>query len=297
VSKPRDSTEPTEANRSAAGEETRGVTVAVQKGGVGKTSIAINLAERLAARGQAVLLVDLDHQGSATEGVGQGSAYTADTHLGNVIDPDDSTEPGTVVRAADGDTAFDLVPSNADLHETAARLQNADDGETRLFRTVVTPLADQYDWIVFDTPPALGPMTTAALVATRRVIVPLQLSEPSADALVRTVTHGIFPLNERLNDRIELLALVPNRVKGDNEEARVLEEIEDSSFGEYLPPFARTDRIDDPDSPGPGIRERVAIRRAYREGVPLATYDADVDMLERFDELATVVERAWVGGR
>jgi chromosome partitioning protein len=269
------------------------VTVTVQKGGVGKTSIAINLAERLAARGYEVLLVDVDHQGSATEGVGQGDAYTDDTHLGNVIDHEDPTEPDTLVRSAAGETEFEVLPANAELHQTAAELQTADDGEARLYRTVVTPLAAQYDWMIFDTPPTLGPLSTAAMVATRRILVPLQLSEPSADALVRTVTHGIFPLNERLNDSIELLALVPNRVKGDNEERRVLEEIEDSSFGVYLPPFARSEEFDVDDSPGPGIRERVAIRRSYREGVPLATYDHDSDMVDRFDALASVVEMNW----
>jgi chromosome partitioning protein len=297
VSKPQESTDPADTSQQTVGATTRGVTVTVQKGGVGKTSIAINLAERLAARGYEVLLVDVDHQGSATEGVGQGDAYTDDTHLGHVVDPDDPTEPDALVRPAGGETAFRVLPANAELHETAAALQTAEDGEARLYRTVVTPLADQYDWLVFDTPPTLGPLSTAAMVATRRILVPLQLSEPSADALVRTVTHGVFPLNDRLNDSIELLALVPNRVKGDNEERRVLEEIEDSSFGAYLPPFARSRHFDDADSPGPGIRERVAIRRSYREGVPLATYDPDSDMVDRFDALASVVEMNWAHNR
>lgn len=293
MSKPRNSSDPADTTPRTAGRTTRGVTVTVQKGGVGKTSIAINLAERLAARGYEVLLVDVDHQGSATEGVGQGDAYTADTHLGHVVDHEDSTAPDTLVREAGGNTEFSLLPANADLHQTAAQLQTDDEGEARLYDTVFTPLADQYDWMIFDTPPTLGPLATAAMVATRRVLVPLQLSEPSADALVRTVTHGLFPLNERLNDRIELLALVPNRVKGDNEERRVLEEIEESSFQAYLPPFARSKQFETADSPGPGIRERVAIRRSYREGVPLATYDPGSDMIDRFDALASVVEMNW----
>lgn len=272
----------------------KGITVTLQKGGVGKTTVAINLAERLATRGHDVVLVDVDPQGSATEGVGCGESYTADIHLGDAVDPSDPTQPGDLVRPAAGETAFDLVPSNAALHELAAEIQTDDDGEARLYRRLVRPLEQRYgyDWVIFDSPPTIGPLSNAAVVATRHALVPLQLSKPSADALTRTVTSQLFSLSGRLPERetVDLLAIVPNRVKGDNEERRVLEAIEDSQFGSYLPAFARCSLLEADESPGPGIRERVAFRRAYREGVPLATYDPDADMLERFDVLAGIAE-------
>lgn len=268
----------------------KGITVALQKGGVGKTMVAINIAERLAAHGNDVLLVDVDPQGSATEGVGRGDAYTDEIHLGNALDPTDSTSPMDLLRPAAGETAFDLLPSNAALHRTATDSLADDNGEAQLHRALVQPLTDQYDWIVFDPPPTVGLLSNAAMVATRNVLVPLQLSKPSADALVRTVTHQLFPLNKRLPEEIRILGLVPNRVKGDNEEKRVLEAIEDSQFERYLPPFARSSHLEKSDSPGPGIRERVAFRRAYRAGVPLATYAPNSDMLGRFDELVSLVE-------
>lgn len=271
----------------------KGVTVTIQKGGVGKTTVAVNLAERLAARGHDVLLVDVDPQGSATEGVGCGDAYTGDVHLGHVLDPPTPTTPDELIHEAGGETSFDVVPSNAALDHLASEIQAAENGEAWLFRHLVRPVADRYDWIVFDSPPTIGPLSNAAIVATRQVLLPVQLSKPSADALTRTVTNQLFTLSDRLPDRetVEILAIVPNRVRGDNEEKRVLEAIEDSQLEPYLPSFARSELIEDSDSPGPGLRERVAFRRAYRNGVPLATYDPEADMLERLEALTDVVER------
>ncbi|OVE83300.1 ParA family protein [Natronolimnobius baerhuensis] len=269
-----------------------GLTVTLQKGGVGKTTIATNLAERLAARGHDVLLVDLDPQGSATEALGCGDAYAAQTHLKHLLEPDDPTTASDLVRSETGSWGIDLVPSNAALHQVSATIQTTDNGEALIHNELVRPLSDQYDWIIFDSPPTIGPLANAALVATRRVVFPVQLSKPSADALVRTVTNQLFPLNGRLPDPVEILAIVPNRVKGDTEEQRVLEALEDSQFAQYLPDFARSSQYDREDSPGPGIRERIAFRRAYRDGVSLAAHDSTVDMLERFDSLAALAETA-----
>ncbi|RQG90025.1 ParA family protein [Natrarchaeobius halalkaliphilus] len=266
----------------------RGITVTLQKGGVGKTTVAINLAERLATRDNDVLLVDVDPQGSATEGVGCGDAYTAERSLRHVLERTDPLDPGALCRPVAGDTRFDLLPSNAELQHVSRRIYGDDSGELLFYRRIVKPLADEYDWVVFDAPPTIGPLSNAALIATRQVVLPLQLSKPSADALIRTVTNQLFSLNDRLSDPIDILSIVPNRVKGDNEEKRVLEAIEDSQFEPYLPSFSRSDRLET--SPGPGIRERIAFRRAYRDGVPLSTYDPNADMLERFETLAAIVE-------
>jgi chromosome partitioning protein len=102
------------------------VSVALQKGGVGKTTVAINLADRLAARGRDVLLVDLDQQGNATEGVGLDGAYEDEPHLGHVLDTDNDATLADVVRQASG---FHVVPAHADLDEVADQIRNNSFGD------------------------------------------------------------------------------------------------------------------------------------------------------------------------
>lgn len=271
--------------------DTNAVSVALQKGGVGKTTIAINLAERLAASGHEVLLVDLDQQGNATEGVGLTDAYEGPGHLGHVLDDDDPTTASDVIRPAGGDTAFDVLPGHKDLDTVADTIRNTRFAELWVRRKVVEPLAKtRYDYVVIDSPPNLGPLSDASLIATQNVIVPLQMSEPSVSGFERMYKQQIVPIDREVG--IDITAIVPNNLSGDNEERRIITDLEDSEFGAYLPSFGRSTQFET--SPGPGIRERIAFKRAWREGVPLATYDPDNDMLDRLDELAAIVENGGV---
>lgn len=264
----------------------RAVSVALQKGGVGKTTIAINLADRLAAKGNDVLLVDLDQQGNATEGVGLAEAYTESPHLGNVLDSDDPAEPDDVIRHTE---YFDVLPAHSDLDETADRIRNNSFGELWIRRRIVEPLLeDPYDHIVLDSPPNLGPLADASLIASENVIIPVRMSEPSVSGFERMFKQQIVPIRKEID--LKILAIVPNALRGDNEEKRIIADLEDSEFAEYLPSFGRSAHFDDPNSPGPGLRERIAFRRAWREGVPLAAYEPDSDMIDRLDELAAIVE-------
>lgn len=270
---------------------TNAVSVALQKGGVGKTTVAINLAERLAARGHDVLLVDLDQQGNATEGVGLADAYEAETHLGHVLDDNDDTTAEDIIRPAAGDTEFDVLPGHKDLDTVADTIRNTRFAELWVRRRIVEPLAENgYDQIVIDSPPNLGPLSDASLIATQNVIVPLQMSEPSVSGFERMYKQQIVPIDQEVG--IEISAIVPNKLSGDNEERRIIGDLEDSEFGEYLPEFARSEQFDA--SPGPGVRERIAFKRAWREGVPLASYEPGSDMLDRLDQLAAVVENGGV---
>ncbi|NUB93860.1 ParA family protein [Haloterrigena sp. SYSU A121-1] len=271
-------------------ETPRAVSVALQKGGVGKTTLAINLAERLANRDNDVLLVDLDQQGNATEGVGLHDAYTSDVHIGDVLEDGIETTLGDVIRSAG---AFDVLPAHEDLDSVENSIRSATFGELWIRNEIVDPvLGETYDYVVVDSPPNLGPLADASLISTQNVIVPLRMSEPSVSGFERMYTQQIGPIRKEID--LDITAIVPNSLAGDNEEKRIITDLEESQFGEFLPQFARSEHFDDPDSPGPGLRERIAFRRAWREGVPLAEYDPDNDMLDRLDELAAIVERGGV---
>ncbi|NHX36074.1 MULTISPECIES: ParA family protein [Halolamina] len=265
----------------------RAVSVSLQKGGVGKTTIAINLVDALAARGHDVLLVDLDQQGNATEGVGLKDAYERDSpHVGDVLTDDDPVDAAETVVERDG---FDVLPAHVDLDEIEDRIRNSTFGMLWVRRRIVDQLlGDAYDYIVVDSPPSLGPLSDAALIGTGSVIVPLLMSEPSVSGFERMWDQQVVPIRNEVD--LELLAVVPNDLSGNNEERRIIEDLEDSPFEEHLPEFCRSDEFDDPDSPGPGIRHRIAFSRAWRDGRTLREYDPDNDMLDRLDRLAEIVE-------
>jgi len=148
---------------------TRIVAVANQKGGVGKTTTAINLAASIASRGYRVLLVDFDPQGNASSGVGyprekvELSIY--DALLGDV-------EMSDVIRPTEITTLF-VAPSTTDLVGAEIELISVDRRE-RFLADALAKVASDYDYVVVDCPPSLGLLTLNALVAAHGVIVPMQ---------------------------------------------------------------------------------------------------------------------------
>ena len=148
---------------------TRIVAVANQKGGVGKTTTAINLAASVASRGHRVLLVDFDPQGNASSGVGYPrdkveltiyDALVGEVSLADVIRPTEIT------------TLF-VAPATTDLVGAEIELISADHRERHLV-DALAPVAASYDYIVIDCPPSLGLLTLNALVAAHAVVVPMQ---------------------------------------------------------------------------------------------------------------------------
>jgi chromosome partitioning protein len=173
------------------------IAVANQKGGVGKTTTAVNLAAALAATPKRVLLVDLDAQGNATMGSGVDKhalqASTCDVLL------EEQHADAAIVKSAEG---FDLMPGNTDL--TAAEIELMDEaGREQRLKRALDPLRERYDFIIVDCPPALSLLTLNALTAADSVLVPMQCEYYALEGLT-ALLQTIDALKAKLNPALEI---------------------------------------------------------------------------------------------
>ncbi len=198
---------------------TRMVAIANQKGGVGKTTTAVNLSAALALNQKTVLLVDLDPQGNASSGLGFPGVKTTkgvyDVLIGGL--------PVEQAIIGAGIAGLSLVPSGPRLAGAEVELVDADRREYRL-KDALAPLDGRYDYIFIDAPPSLGLLTINALTAARSVLVPVQCEYYALEGLshllsaIRLVQQGLNPM---LQIEGVLLTMYDNRL---NLSQQVLEE-------------------------------------------------------------------------
>jgi chromosome partitioning protein len=188
----------------------RVIAVANQKGGVGKTTTAVNLAASLAAAEKRVLLVDIDPQGNASSGLGHTQAETGEPSVYDLLVGQPNI--AEVVRKTELEH-LDLIPANADLAGAEIELVPVTDRERQL-RGPVRALAERYDYVLIDTPPSLGLLTLNALCTADAVLVPLQCEYYALEglsALQRTIQLVADNLNPGLDIEGIVLCMVDSR--------------------------------------------------------------------------------------
>jgi len=248
------------------------IAVANQKGGVGKTTTAINLGCCLAMLGKSVLLIDIDPQGNCSSGLGVDRSRLK-TCIYDIlirgIDPQDVIVRTDIRR-------LDLIPATIQLAGAEVELATVERRETRL-KEQIDPLRNTYDYIIIDCPPSLGLATVNALCAADSVLIPIQCEYYALEGLSQLM-HSIFLIRRRLNPELKIEGILLIMFDGrTNLSIQVVDEVK----RHFKKELYRTI-----------IPRNVRLSEAPSFGKPIVMYDPRSKGAEVYQELAReVLER------
>jgi chromosome partitioning protein len=213
----------------------RVIALANQKGGVGKTTTAVNLAASLTATKRRVLLIDLDPQGNATMGCGVDKHAQSRTSCDVLLGDCSAVEAMVPVEYG----GFMLMPANQDLTAAEVRLLTMAVGREFKLRNALSPVREDFDVILIDCPPSLNMLTLNALVAADSVMVPMQCEYYALEGLT-ALMQTIEQIKESINPGLEIEGLLrtmfdPRNNLANEVSAQLLEHFGDKVFRTMIP--------------------------------------------------------------
>ncbi|QLG64286.1 ParA family protein [Halorarum salinum] len=248
------------------------VAVSNQKGGVGKTTTAINVSGALNELGNDVLFVDLDPQGNATENLGMMEAYDAEppTLFDCLTDPERRDSVHDIVH---DHAEMDVLPSNIDMTAAEPELTLSRRSGEQL-ALLLERVDDDYDFVVVDCPPNLGNLMDNALYASRNLLIPA-LAESTSKRAFELLFDHVEALELDYDITISERGVVVNRIDVRKNQATEMVDWINEAF-DGVPVWE--------------VRERAAVQKALENGSSLLEYDPECDMCEVFLDVAADLE-------